>query len=180
LFQARGAGRWHDPCMSAHPDLHLHLLRHAHAGDPMKWSGPDAARPLSDKGRLQAEALGLFLAEVGFEPDAIVSSPKARALETARLVATSLNLPIRVDDALAGPLSLEAVEEILRASGDPATPLLVGHDPDFSELAAELTGIPALPIRKGALVRIDLVRPIGAGEGVLRWLIPPDLLTNRG
>jgi phosphohistidine phosphatase len=164
--------------MTGQTELHLHLLRHAHAGDPMKWSGPDATRPLSEKGRLQAERLGLFLADTGFEPDAVVSSPKARALETARLVATPLGLPIRVDDALGGPLSLDVLEAILRATGDPNSPLLVGHDPDFSELSAELTGIGELPIRKGALVRIDLIRPLRPGQGVLRWLVPPDLLTS--
>jgi phosphohistidine phosphatase len=165
--------------MNARTELHLHLLRHAHAGDPMKWSGPDSARPLSEKGRLQAERLGLFLADAGFEPDAVVSSPKTRALDTARLVATPLGLPIRVDEALGGPLTLELLETILHASGDPASPLLVGHDPDFSELSAELTGLGELPLRKGALVRIDVVRPLGAGRGVLRWLVPPDLLSNR-
>ena len=59
-------------------EIQLHLLRHAHAGDPMKWSGPDDVRPLSEKGRLQAERLGLLLADAAFEPDAILSSPKLR------------------------------------------------------------------------------------------------------
>ena len=31
--------------------LHLYLLRHADAGDPMAWSGDDADRPLSPKGK---------------------------------------------------------------------------------------------------------------------------------
>lgn len=165
--------------MTASSEVQLHLLRHAHAGDPMKWHGPDDVRPLSEKGRLQAERLGLFLAEAGFEPDAIVSSPMARALETARLVATPLGLPVRVNDALAGPLEIEALEALLSASGDPRRPLLVGHDPDFSQLAADLTGLAELPIRKGALVRIDLARPLEAGAGLLRWLLPPDLLVVR-
>ena len=165
--------------MTASSEVQLHLLRHAHAGDPMKWHGPDDVRPLSEKGRLQAERLGLFLAEAGFEPDAIVSSPMARALETARLVATPLGLPVRVNDALAGPLEIEALEALLSASGDPRRPLLVGHDPDFSQLAADLTGLAELPVRKGALVRIDLARPLEAGAGLLRWLLPPDLLVVR-
>jgi hypothetical protein len=33
-------------------------------------------------------------------------------------------------------------------------------------------------MRKGALVRIDLTRPIAPGEGILRWLLPPDLLAG--
>jgi phosphohistidine phosphatase SixA len=91
-------------------------------------------------------------------------------------VATPLGLPVRVDDALAGPLDIDALEALLDSLGDPRRPLLVGHDPDFSALAADLTGVAELPVRKGALVRIDLVRPIEAGVGLLRWLLPPDLL----
>jgi phosphohistidine phosphatase len=165
--------------LPARSEVQLHLLRHAHAGDPLKWTGADADRPLSDKGRLQAERLGQFLAGAGFEPDAILSSPLLRALETARLVAAPLGLPVRVVGALAGPLDPDAVETLLHAAGDPGRPLLVGHDPDFSELAAELVGAGDLPIRKGTLIRIDVIRPIQPGTGQIRWLIPPDLLLGR-
>jgi phosphohistidine phosphatase len=158
----------------------LYLLRHAHAGDPEKWRGPDDVRPLSEKGRLQAERLGLFLADVGFNPDAILSSPKARALETARLVATPLDRPVVVRDELGGPLDLDRLDRLLEAVGNPARPVLVGHDPDFSELAAELAGVPDLPLRKGALVRIDSELPLREGAGLLRWLVPPDLLSPEG
>ena len=165
--------------MKARSEIQLHLLRHAHAGDPAKWSGPDDVRPLSEKGRLQAEAMGHFLAAAGFAPDAIVSSPKARALETARLVAAPLGLPVRVDDALVDALDIEELEAVLIQAGDPARPMLVGHDPAFSELAAVLVGVADLPLRKGALVRIDLTRPIEPGSGIIRWLLPPELLTDR-
>jgi phosphohistidine phosphatase len=159
-------------------ELQLHLLRHAHAGDPMKWTGPDSARPLSDKGQRQAVRMGLFLADAGFLPDLIMSSPLVRALETARLVATPLGLPIVVSNALAEPLDLDSLERLLAGAGNPRRPLLVGHDPDFSMLAAELAGVAELPLRKGTLLRIDTRRPLQAGNGLLRWLLPPDLLTN--
>jgi phosphohistidine phosphatase SixA len=64
----------------------------------------------------------------------------------------------------------------LRDAGDPSRPVIAGHDPDFSELVAELCGAPQIPMRKGALARIDLERPLTAGGGTLRWLVPPDLL----
>lgn len=157
-------------------ETQLCLLRHAHAGDPMKWTGSDDVRPLTEKGRLQSERLGLFLAKTGFRPDAILTSPKTRAVETARLAAAPLGVDVRVVDALGGPLDIETVERLLRAAGDPRRPILVGHDPDFSQLAAELIGVADLQVRKAALVRIDVVRPLGPGEGLLRWLVPPDLL----
>ena len=159
-------------------EVQLYLLRHAHAGDPAKWTGPDSARLLSDKGQDQAVRMGLFLADAGFLPDLIMSSPLVRALETARLVATPLGLPIIVSNDLASSLDLDSLDRLLTRAGNPRRPLLVGHDPDFSMLAAELAGVAELPVRKGTLVRIDTRRPLQAGSGVLRWLLPPDLLTN--
>ena len=71
---------------------HLHLLRHADAGDPEAWRGDDAARPLSPKGEAQAERLGAFLAGAGFRTDAVISSPKVRARRTAEIVADLVRL----------------------------------------------------------------------------------------
>ncbi len=156
--------------------LELHLLRHAHAGDPYKWTGDDADRPLSAKGAEQAEAIGRHLDGLGLTFGAILSSPKVRAEQTAALVAARLDVRVRVDERLGGPLSLATVEAILDAAGNPARPMLVGHDPDFSELAALLTGAVELPMRKGSLVRIDVGRPLQPGTGIIRFLLPPGLL----
>lgn len=158
------------------PTTELHLLRHAHAGDPAKWRGDDFARPLSEKGRDQADRLGRHLAAIGFSTDALIASPRARARETADVVAEHLQVPVRLDDRLAGPLSAAVVERILADAGDPARPVLVGHDPDFSELLALLTGAGAITLRKGAMARVDVDRPLTLGEGVLGWLLPPELI----
>lgn len=157
--------------------IELHLLRHADAGDPVAWKGSDADRPLSAKGEKQAERLGRFLKDVGFRPDAIISSPKIRAAQTAEIVARHLGLPVTTDDRLAGAVDLAGVEAILRHAGDPTPtrPVLVGHDPDFSDLLEGLTGLSGLTMKKGAFVRIDAER-IEPAAGTLRWLVPPDLL----
>jgi phosphohistidine phosphatase len=156
--------------------IELYFLRHAHAGDPEAWTGDDAARPLSEKGEKQAERLGTFLAGVGFKPDAIVSSPKLRAAQTAEIVAKHLGIQISFDDRLAGAFEVETLETLLRDAGDPVRPVVVGHDPDFSDVLAELSGASQLPMPKGALARVDVERPLRAGGGTLHWLVPPDLL----
>ncbi len=153
----------------------LHLLRHADAGDPEAWSRPDAERPLSGKGRKQAERLGRFLAAGGFRTDALITSPKVRAAETAELVAAELVVPVIVDERLAEGLDATDLVEILSAAGDPRRPVLVGHDPDFSWIATWLTGA-EVTLKKGAMARIDLEGPPGSASGHLRWLLPPDLL----
>ena len=156
--------------------VRLHLLRHADAGDPGKWRGDDAARPLSDEGIAQAERLALHLSLAGFEPDAILTSPKVRARHTAEIVAAALGLEATDEERLAGSLGRADVDAILRDAGSPRRPVLTGHDPDFSELLATVVGIPSLPMKKGALARIDLDGDLVPGGGVLRWLLPPDLL----
>jgi phosphohistidine phosphatase SixA len=158
--------------------VQLHLLRHAHAGDPNGWQGPDDLRPLSAKGEGQAERLGRFLAGIGFKPDTIVSSPKTRAARTAEIVADALGVKIRLDDRLGGALDLVAIEAILFDLDEPVRPVLVGHDPDFSDLLASLAGSRTMTMRKGAFARIDAPRPLAPGSGVLRWLVPPDLLAG--
>ena len=156
--------------------IELHFLRHADAGDPMAWSGPDAARPLSDKGERQADRLGRFLAGVGFAPDSVITSPKVRAAQTAEIVARHLGVPVVVDERVAGGLDLDDVEATLRAAGDPIRPVLVGHDPDFTDLVGELTASSAVTMKKGAMLRIDIDRPLTPGGGKLAWLITPNLL----
>jgi phosphohistidine phosphatase SixA len=82
---------------------------------------------------------------------------------------------VRLEPRLGEPLDLATVDRILAGAGDPRWPVLVGHDPDFSELVSELVGAP-IAMRKGTLARIDVERPLEPGAGDLRWLVPPDLL----
>jgi len=156
--------------------VELYLLRHADAGDPGKWDGPDAQRPLSPKGEKQSERLGRFLAGMGFRPDAILSSPKLRASQTADRVAEQLGVPVTLDERLGGGVEEDVVEAILRDAGDARRVVLVGHDPDFSTLLQSLCVARNVEMKKGALARIDVERPVGPGRGDLRWLVPPDLL----
>ena len=158
------------------PDLQLHFLRHADAGDPEGWAGDDALRPLSQKGELQAERLGSFLAEIGFRPDTIVSSPKLRARQTAELVGDAIGVAVRTDDRLAAGFDPATVDAILADAGSPSRPVLVGHDPDFSQILGWLANADGLTMKKGAFARVDVRGAVADGRGTLRWLVPPDLL----
>ena len=155
--------------------VELCVLRHAHAGDSTTWEEADELRPLSEKGRRQAERLGRLLAAAGFVPDAVLTSPLARARQTAEIVADLLGVGVRLEPRLGDMVDLPVLEQILDDAGSPRRPLIVGHDPDFSELVSELVGAP-IPMRKGTLVRIDVERPLEPGAGELRWLVPPDLV----
>ena len=156
--------------------LQLYLLRHADAGDPEAWAGDDAGRPLSAKGELQAERLGSFLAEVGFRPETIITSPKVRAQRTAEVVGDAIGVGVREDERLASGFQPATVDSIVAESGAPRQLVLVGHDPDFSRLLGWLTQADGLTMKKGALARVDVRGAVADGRGTLRWLIPPDLL----
>ena len=155
--------------------LELYVLRHADAGDPARWTGDDAERPLSNKGRRQSKRLGRLLKDLDCRPDLVLTSPKLRASDTARLVARSIGARTATDDRLAvefGPKQLAALVPGLEPTVSGV--MIVGHDPDFSDVVSWLVGCP-IEMRKGALARIDLQdRAVRPGHGSLRWLPPPD------
>jgi phosphohistidine phosphatase len=155
--------------------VRLHLLRHAHAGDALEWQGDDDLRPLTSRGRKQAERLGRFMCEHGIRPDVIVSSPLVRALQTAEIVAAELGMTVRRDARLASDFGKGDLWALLDELGA-REPLLVGHEPDLSALLSYLTDSPGLPMKKGTLATVDLETRLADGDGVLRWLLPPDLL----
>lgn len=124
------------------------LLRHGDA-EPRASGGADADRELTEKGRGQSRDAGRALKELGVRLDLCLSSPKARARQTAELACAELGIPVELDDRLAGgdfdPLELAA------GRGEV---LLVGHEPDFSGAVALVTGA-RTKLRKGGLAAID-------------------------
>ena len=137
-------------------DLLIWLLRHGDAQD----GSPDAERPLTEKGEAQARAAGAALAALGVELDACLTSPRVRALDTARLACEPLAVEVRVEDRLSGG-GFDALE-LAAGLGDHV--MLVGHEPDFSQALRRLTGARA-KMRKGGLAGVE--------EGELRVLLRP-------
>jgi phosphohistidine phosphatase SixA len=110
--------------------MRLFLVRHAHSAP----GEPDSLRPLSAKGREQARALGERLAAVS--PDAVLTSPLLRARETATAIARAADLEARSDERLAPGATAEDVLATVEGAGE--TVVAVGHQPDCSEIAADL------------------------------------------
>ena len=160
--------------------MRLHLLRHAHAGDPVDWEGDDALRPLTQKGRQQSRAArGASSTQHGIRPDVIVSSPKVRALQTAEIVAAALGMTVRIDARLGEGFGQRELWALLDELGA-REPMLVGHDPDLSSLLAYLidaAGIAACA--RAPSRRSTCPRSSATADGTLRWLVPPDLLEAR-
>lgn len=137
----------------------IYLLRH---GDAEEGLGNDAARRLTPKGERQAEAAGRALATLAAKPSACLTSPKVRAADTARLACEALEIEPEVAEELRGGTFDSGT--LAAGRGDL---LLVGHEPDFSNEVARLTGA-NVKLRKGGLAVID-------GSTLVALLRPKDL-----
>lgn len=118
----------------------LLLVRHAKSSwDEVALS--DRERPLSARGKRDAPMMGERLARGGVKPDLILSSPACRALSTARLIAVALDYhagDILVDDRLYACDAKTLLGVIAELGDEPKQVMLVGHNPEFTELAHRL------------------------------------------
>lgn len=116
--------------------MQLLIVRHAEAAS----GEPDELRPLTRAGRDHARALGTRLRDEGVRPDAILTSPLLRARETGALLGRELGVVPIADERLAPGASAGPVAEAAAEHGE--TVVLVGHQPDCSQIAAALAGGP--------------------------------------
>jgi phosphohistidine phosphatase len=145
--------------------MQLILWRHADAED----GAPDLERRLTAKGRADAAAMARWLMQrlpAGWD---LVSSPAARARETAE----ALRKDLRIDKRLAPGASANA---ILASAGWPSrggTVVVVGHQPDFGSAVAYLLSRNAAewPLKKAGLWWLS-----NETELLVKAVMSPDLL----
>ncbi len=158
--------------------MRLYLLRHGIA-ERSQPGRPDSERRLTEEGRQKLryvlERARAAKASVG----AILSSPYARAIETARIAQEMLGCTGKIVETAALVPSSSPVEvwQLLRDHTDEDAVLLVGHEPLFSALASFLLGAPGsvLEVKKGALACFEVETPGRTPRAVLRWLLTPRL-----
>ena len=126
------------------------LVRHAHADQ----GDPDELRPLSERGREETRVLAKQLAGHGTPPALVLTSPLLRARQTAEQIAHGAGAELRVDERLAPGLTPELLRSVLTDEEGPLA--VVGHQPDFSEIAFALTGEdPGFPTGGVAEITLD-------------------------
>lgn len=149
--------------------MRLALLRHGIAEDD---ADTDFARRLTEEGRHEIAALVEELAHQGWRPGAILHSPLVRAAETAAIVHTRFpELPRQAMEEIAyGDLPA-----ILYAVAGWSDPLLVGHEPTFSRLAAHLVGARSgsMHIDRGGFALFEVDRLPPTRPATLLYLTPP-------
>jgi len=124
--------------------VRIYLVRHGDAV-PEEAAGSDRDRWLSPRGREATRVLGRLLREQGVTPDTILSSPLPRAVQTAELLATSLDYlgtvtSLRCLEPAAQP---QVAATAVRSAGTAV--IAVSHEPAISALGAYLLGLPSFP-----------------------------------
>jgi len=130
------------------------FLRHGEA-EP-HGTVPDAERRLTEKGERQSRMAGEAFVRLGIDFELVLTSPRVRALETARLAAEVLGSEPVVHEALSVGFGRDDALELLYGAGADGRILVVGHEPDFSQTIHDLTGA-EVDLKKGgiAAVRTD-------------------------
>jgi phosphohistidine phosphatase len=148
----------------------LWFLRHAEA-EP-HGTRSDAERRLTPRGEAQSRAAGVALARMEATFESVLFSPKARARQTAELAAEQWSAEqravLRAYQPLAGGFAASQALDALSEIDADGRLLLVGHEPDLSQVVAELTG-GRVDLKKGGLA---VVRLEGVG-GQLAVLMQP-------
>jgi phosphohistidine phosphatase len=166
--------------------MDLYIIRHGLA-HPLgqKNDFTDEKRTLTAQGRDRMREVARGLRKLEVRPDMILSSPLARARETAEIIADSLGLDGKMllltanlspgfgFDSLLAEIKDKHVESIA----------LVGHEPDLGELAGLIisgdTSV-TLPLRKGGACCINVAETVPSFRGTLVWLLTPKQLRIMG
>ncbi len=153
--------------------MKLYIMRHGPA-EPAQSGQSDADRALTAGGRAETTAAAKGLSQLGVAPAAILTSPLKRALQTAEIVADELDLAgaLSVEDELTAGTSAARIVDMIRK--EQRDLLLVGHNPDFSELVSYLLTDSeeiAIDLNTAGVVCLEFADSPRHGAGTLRWYL---------
>jgi len=166
--------------------MNLLLIRHAIAADRSEVESSDDLRPITEEGKkkMQRAARGLRVVVPSIE--LFATSPLVRAVATGAILEEAYSdlrpRPVvrEIDELRPGAEADDLLDWLDLQSADPI--VLVGHEPDLSELFARLVGAPRpfLRFRKGGAACVAFPGRVEAGAGTLSWALPPGLLRELG
>ena len=160
--------------------MNLFLLRHGLAVEPgTAGFENDASRPLTPKGKLQLRIIVAVMRVMELRFEVIWSSPLVRARQTAEMVAKDLKARRQlelVEELSPGGDAVKLIKKLRALKPAPKNILLVGHEPDLSELISRFvtgkTGA-GFALKKAGLAKLE-VEKLRAGRcATLAWLLTP-------
>lgn len=154
----------------------LYIMRHGIAED-VSPTGEDDGRRLTPAGREKIREAASGMRALGLSLDLILTSPLARAAQTAEAIAAAFGhaqLP-EVLPELATGNAPTGIASALRHFDDRGDVMLVGHEPSLSQLASLLlTGSPKavrIRLKKGGCVALEFPDGLNGGKADLRWML---------
>ena len=115
-------------------------LRHGTAVPPSTWDGPDATRPLMQRGVDQALSIAPAIAAYG--PEKLISSTATRCLATIAPLAGALDLPVKASKAIsqdAWETATGNVEKVVaKRLAKGVTAVLCSHGPVLPDIILEI------------------------------------------
>ncbi|HEY4757970.1 MAG TPA: phosphohistidine phosphatase SixA [Chthoniobacterales bacterium] len=148
--------------------MKLCFLRHGEADWP-NWNKPDDERPLTERGCKEMKRVAKFVERLKLSPDTILTSPLPRASQTAEIVAARLGITLQTEPALAHGFNIERLRRIVTKLECECV-MVVGHEPEFSEVIKQLTG-GTVKLSKAGIALLEVNRSCTSGK--LLWLFPP-------
>ena len=157
--------------------MEIYLVRHGAA----HTKEDDQERHLNKDGLEQCHLSGKALRRLDIKFDLVISSPKARARQTAEIIAGEVGYPknkIKVTETLEPTASPKDTISYLNNFTEKNNVMLAGHLPLLGNLASELLSKnPQISFyfEAGAVCRIDVDQPI-SHTGTFRWFLTPEQL----
>lgn len=135
----------------------LILVRHAKAEDKVEPEH-DFERNLIVEGIRDAGAMGERLHVMKINPDALISSPADRAMQTAEVIHDKINSKKEIVSIkeIYNARSTTLLRIIKKFNSSLKTVIMVGHNPSFNSLLSTLCDANIRNIPKGGIVGIKL------------------------
>ena len=160
--------------------MHLYLIRHGIAVDREDPNcPPDTERPLTPKGMKRSHAAALGLRALGVKPNAVLTSPWLRAVQTAEIFCETIGYPLKKiirTDTLKGT---SAPADLLRElqSTRAKVVLAFGHEPHLHLVIGHAlhSGAKITELKKAGLALLELER-VSPPQGRLLALYPASTL----
>jgi len=152
--------------------MKLILVRHAAAIESSSEIS-DADRYLTPEGRVFFRKTSRTLLKNGVEPAAILTSPLIRAVQTADILAESLSFcgPLIIRNELRPGFGMKKLERLLGEYQSVDELVLIGHEPDLSEVISSLINLAgSFNFKKGAAVKLKINPADLSTPAPFKWL----------
>jgi phosphohistidine phosphatase len=159
--------------------MNLYILRHGIAVARGAPGYKDAERPLTPKGRRRLHQITAAMREMELSFDLILSSPFARALQTAEIVARTFKRKSKLvlsNELTPGGNPKSLLEQINKIRPHPKNILLVGHEPYLSQFTGLLLAgntNTAIDLKKGGVCKLEIETLRYGRCALLGWLLTP-------